>query len=99
MFLQSVGDLLGETFLNLQVPGEQLDDPGQFRQPENALAGQVTDMGDAVKGQQVMLARGLHGDAFCEHQIVVALVRECCQVELLRSEQLSEGVGNPARRI
>lgn len=67
VLLQPVGDLLGETFLNLQVPGEQLDDPGQLRQPENALTGQVADMGDAVKGQQVVLAQGLHGDAFGEH--------------------------------
>src|SRR3954468_13367360 len=35
--LQPVGDLLGEPFLELQVPGEQLDDPGQLGQPEDAV--------------------------------------------------------------
>ena len=48
--------LLGQALLNLQVPGEQLDDPGQLRQPEDALPRQVSDVGDAVEGQQVVLA-------------------------------------------
>jgi hypothetical protein len=50
-------------------------------------------MGDAMKGQQVVLAQRLHGDIFGEHQLVVArVVRESGQVELSRSEQLDEGV-------
>jgi hypothetical protein len=57
VLLQRVGDLLGQPLLDLQVPGEQLDDPGQLRQSKDAFTGQVTDMGDAMKGQQVVLAQ------------------------------------------
>jgi hypothetical protein len=99
VLLQPVGDLLGQALLNLQIPGEQLNDPGQLRQTEDALSGQVTDMGDAVEGQQVVLTQLLHRDALGKDQLVVALVvREGRQVELSRGEQLGEGAGDSPRR-
>lgn len=54
---QPVGDLFGQPFLYLEVAGEQLDHPGQFRQSQNALTGQVTDVRHAVERQQVVLAQ------------------------------------------
>jgi hypothetical protein len=57
VLLRRVGDLLGRALLNLQVSGEQADNAGQLRQPEDALPGQVTDVGDFVEGQYVVLAQ------------------------------------------
>ena len=49
-------------------------DARELGQPEDALTGQVTDVGDPVKGQQMVLARRVHRDASGEHHLVVALV-------------------------
>ena len=72
--LQPVGDLLGQPLLDLRAAGEQLDDPGELRQPEDPLAGQVADVRDADERQQVVLADRLHRDVAGEHQLVVPLV-------------------------
>jgi hypothetical protein len=50
------------SFLDLQAAGEQLDHSGQFGQAEDAGVGDVTDMGDAVEGQEVVLAERLKRD-------------------------------------
>jgi hypothetical protein len=36
--LEPAGDLHGHPLLDLQVASEQLDDPGQLAQPDDALA-------------------------------------------------------------
>ena len=53
--MQPAGDLRGESLLNLEIAGEQLDDADQLGQPQDALGGDVADVGDAVEGQQVVL--------------------------------------------
>ena len=55
LILEPVGDLLRQPFLHLGAAGEHLDHPGEFGQPENPFAGQVTDVGHADDGQHVML--------------------------------------------
>ena len=72
--LEPVGDLLGEPLLDLQAAGEQLDHPGQLGQAEDALAGQVADVGDPGERQQVVLAQRVERDVPGQHQLVVALV-------------------------
>jgi hypothetical protein len=54
-----VGDLLGESFLNLGPVGEQLHDPGELGQAEYPLARQVGNIGAPDKRQEMMLAQGL----------------------------------------
>ena len=100
VILEPVGDLLGQPLLHLQVTREQLHHAGQLRQPENAFAGQVADVRDALERQHVVLAQRLHGDAARQHQFVVPLVvRERRQVELPRREHLGVRVGHPPRRV
>jgi hypothetical protein len=55
--VQAVGDLPGHPFLDLQAPGERLDDPGKLGQAHQALSREVPDMRHAVEGQQVVLAQ------------------------------------------
>ena len=50
LFLQPVGNLLGQPFLHLQITGEHFHGPGQLRQPEDALPRQVPDVGEPVEG-------------------------------------------------
>ena len=49
---QVVGDLHGEPFLELEVAGEVLDDPGQLGEPEESLGRQVADMRDTAEGSR-----------------------------------------------
>lgn len=60
--LEPVGDLLGESLLDLEVPGEQLDDAGELGEPEDATVGDVADMGNAVERQEMVLAQRLERD-------------------------------------
>jgi hypothetical protein len=60
--IQPVGDLLGEPFLHLRSGREVLDHSGELGQPEDAVVGQVADVGDAGERQQVMLAEGSQRD-------------------------------------
>src|SRR5215204_1172956 len=57
VLLQPVGDLLGQPFLDLQVSREQFHYPSQFGQAQDPLAGKISDVGDAVERQQVVLTQ------------------------------------------
>ena len=59
---QALGDLLGQPLLDLRPGGEVLDQTGQLGQPDDALARQVADVGEAGERQQVMLADGAERD-------------------------------------
>ncbi len=71
--VQVVSDLLGQPLLRLRPGGEVLDQPGQLGQPENTLARQVTDLGNAGERQQMVLAHRTERDFAGDHQLVVAL--------------------------
>ena len=71
------GDLGGQALLDLQAAGEQVDDAGELRQPQDALAGQVADVRDAVERQQVVLEERVERNRSRDDQLVVAVgVRE-----------------------
>ena len=61
LFLQPVRDLNGHPLLDLQPSCEELDDARQLRQPENAVARDVADVGDADERQHVVLAQRREG--------------------------------------
>src|SRR3546814_18641799 len=56
--LQRRRDLAGEALLELQPPGEGIDQPRQFRDADDAAIGPVGDMGLADDRRQMMLAGG-----------------------------------------
>jgi hypothetical protein len=64
--------------LHLQVAREQLDHPRELGKADDALARQVSHVGDADEGQQMVLAQRVEGDAGGDDQLVVAdVVGEC----------------------
>jgi hypothetical protein len=98
--LQPAGDLGGQALLDLQVAGEQLDDAAELAQADDPLPGQVADVRDPVKGQQMVHAQGVEGDRTGDDQLVVAvLVGKRRRPERLGRQQLGVGVGDPARRL
>ena len=98
--LQVVGDLAGQPLLGLHPAGVEVDGAGQLGQPDDALAREVADVGDADERQHVVLAQGPHRDVAHEHQLVVLLaVGEGGHLERPRAEQLGVGVHQPARRV
>src|SRR4029078_4554301 len=42
-------DLRREALLHLEATGVEVDDAAELRQPDDALAGQIADVGDAVE--------------------------------------------------
>lgn len=56
------GNLLGQAFLDLGPACEVFDEAGQFGQAEDAVAGQVAEVGGADDGQHVVLAHRPDGD-------------------------------------
>ena len=88
---QVVGDLHGEPFLELEVAGEVLDDPGELGQPEESLRRQVADMRDTAEGKQVVGAQRRERDVAHQHQFVVALlVGKGGHRERFTAQQLTE---------
>jgi hypothetical protein len=73
LVVEPVGHLLGEPLLDLEASGEMRHDPGQLGQPEDPVPGEVSDVGHALEGKQVMLAKGVEGDVPDQYQLVVAL--------------------------
>lgn len=100
VLLEPVGYLHGQSLLHLEVPGEQLDQPGQLRQAQDPVGWRVADVGHTVERQQVVLAQGLKGDVPGEDQLVVTLVvGERREVEWLGRQELGIGAGDPSGRL
>src|SRR5262245_6836918 len=57
--LERLGDLLGETLLDLEAPREDVDDARDLREPDDAPVGDVGDVHAPVEGQQVVLAQAV----------------------------------------
>ena len=84
-FVEKVGNLLGESFLELGLMSEGINDASEFGDANNSLIGQVSHMGVAQERQQVMLADRVKGNVPQTNDLVVIFL------EIL-SEMLS-GIG------
>src|SRR5215470_10861632 len=87
-FLNRLGDLRGETFLDLQTPRENFDQPRNLAQTNYFALRDVGDVNFAKKGQQVVLAKAEHLDVFHDHHFVVAdsekgFLQQCVRVFLV----------------
>src|ERR1700722_7085327 len=71
-FLNGLGDLGGETLLNLKATGEQFDEPRNFAETDDAALGNIGDVDLAEKWQQVMFAEAEHFNVFDDDHLVVA---------------------------
>ena len=100
LVLQARRDLRREALLQLKAAGEEVDHACELREPQDALRGEVGDVGDAVERQDVVHAQRLERDLTHDDELVVALVvGEGRQVERLGREQLGVRVRHPARRL
>ena len=100
LVLQVVGDAFGESFLGLGSAGVKVDHPGELRETEDAVAGQVADVGDADEGQHVVLAERLQRQVLHQHELVVTLVvGERGEVEVRAAGHLDQGPSHPARGL
>ena len=71
---EPAGDLRRQPLLDLQRAGEVIDHARELRQPDDPLARQVADVGDADERQQVVLAQRVERDVAGDDELVVAAV-------------------------
>ncbi len=71
-FLNGLGNLRGETFLNLQAARENLDQPRNFAQADDFAIGDVGDVNLAEERQHVVLAEAEHLDVFDDDHFVIS---------------------------
>ena len=70
-----IGHLAGQSLLYLGPPRGDLQAPGQLADARDAAIGDISDMGDTEKWEQVMFAHGMEDDVAQYHWIVVILVK------------------------
>ena len=90
----SVRDLGRQPLLHLRPAGEDVDEPGQLRQPGD-LPGFVRDVADVrlpVEGDQVVLAEADEPDVAHQHHLVVALIED-------RREDFGRVLVQPGERL
>ena len=103
--LDRLGDVEGQLFLDLQAARKALDDAGEFRNADDAIARQIADMGGADHRQHVMLAEADDADVGEHDQFVVAagLLERAfeilARVLVIAGEKLRVGAGDARRRV
>ncbi len=101
---QCFSDLHGQPFLNLQTPGEHVDDPRDLAQTDHLLVGQVADMDSTKKRQQVMFAHAEKVDVFDDNHFVIVdreqrTVQEVIDITLVSLRHKGQGFGHALRRL
>jgi hypothetical protein len=81
-FHQRIGDLGGETFLDLRPSGVSLDKSCELTEADDFAVGEVGDVRLAGEGEQMMLAEGMELDVAEEDDFVVALVEDGLEVKV-----------------
>ena len=75
-FLQELGDLLGEAFLDLEPARVHLDDARDLREPDHAAARDVGDRGGPEERQQVVLAERVERDVLDDDHLAVVDIED-----------------------
>lgn len=70
-FHQEVGDLVGESLLELELLREMLDDLGNLAHADHAAVGNIADVRFAKEGQNMMLAERMEQNIFHDDHLVV----------------------------
>jgi len=89
---EQVGDLRGQSFLDLRAMREVIDDASQFGNPHDLSVGEIRDVGVTFERHQVMLAHRVERDVPQEDHFVVSLSEGGRQV-------LSRVFGQPAKKL
>lgn len=64
-------DLVGQSFLHLKAPGEDIDHPGEFTEADNVAVGNIGDMDLAKKRQHMVFTKGIQFNIFNEDHFAV----------------------------
>ena len=70
--VEGVGDLRREPLLHLQAARERVDEAGELRDADHAIARQVADVHLPADRRHVVLAERLEADVAQDHDLVVA---------------------------
>jgi len=74
--VERVGDLLGQTLLQLRPRRERLDNAGKTAEADHAIARNVRDVGNADERQQVVLADRPELDVAQQHELAALALRQ-----------------------
>jgi hypothetical protein len=91
--IERVGDLCGESLLELRPAGEALDQVHYLREPNDALLWNVRDVGPAHEGEQVMLAHARKRQVPQQDRVVAVCFERDLQVVGRVFVQAREEVG------
>jgi hypothetical protein len=103
--LQFVGNLRGESFLDLQTPGIDLDQACEFAEADNTIRRQIGDVGATGKRDHVVFAMRLHSDVAHDDRTVVVggfvkgLSQHFARLLLVASEELAISAQHAVRRL
>ena len=100
--LQRGGDLTGQPLLQLQPPGEGVDQPRQFRNADDAAVGPVGDVSLSHDRREMMLAGGDQGNRAEQHDFVIAVrvedpIEQPGRIDRIAREPFTIGARNPRR--
>ena len=70
-FLNRLGNLGSQPFLDLQAPGKDFDEPRNLAQANDFAFGNIGDVNLAKERQHVVLAEAEHLDVFDDHHLVI----------------------------
>src|SRR5258708_14515201 len=88
-----IGKLTGEPLLELRPPRDDLQRPGQLREPDHPPVRDVADVRDAMKRQEVMLTHRVKGDVADEHHLLMPYLEADAQDLLWIMEQARKDLG------
>ena len=95
--------MAGQSLLHLGAASEDIDSTGDLADADDTPFGHVTDVGLAVEGQEVMLAKAVERDVLEDNHLFVGFLKPGCEnrkgvLEQPR-EQLGVHLGDALRRV
>jgi len=100
---EGIGDLRGESLLELRAPCYEVDQAGDFADADDATAGDIGHVGAAVEGEEVMLAHGEERNIAQDDHLRMAFLKsnfeEFGGVDAKTAEDFGISVGDAARGI
>lgn len=86
-----IGDLGGEVFLYLQAPGVHIDNASNFRQANDFAVGNIGNVTNTDKGQQVVLTQGVELNVFDDNHLAGITGEEGVVDHLIKIEMVALG--------
>ncbi len=88
-----IGDLSGQALLKLRPAGKNLNNPGKLAGSYHASVRDITYVGHAVKGEEMVFAHGIKGDILGNNHLLMPLFKSNLKVLLRVFVHAAEYVG------